>query len=415
MSFGSPDHIKAIALWQSRKHYMNPLTSSILHSIFVDQHNKNWVFSPASYLEAMSNLAVCLKGENLAELFAALPNLVKPQAIGLETYNCLLYSVEYCEALNEVVLDILHLRHGDIRPFAGPEVVGIVNNLVYEKTRGKISNLISRDDITEFTKFIILNCVYFKKAWLVPFREAWSVEDFKGANGVSRVKYLRHWSERHRYYEGAGYDIVELPYKESDVCCYLIVPTTGSAFEVFNSLSEVFGHIANVKDNLLVNLTVPPFKTESRFDLADVTQMAGVKKAFEWNKEWDLVDWSKLKPEAMMKVEKIIQKAYIDFSKDGTEAAAATVVMIAVSGCYMSGWTLPPPTKNIVADKPFVYVLANKQEPDKPLFVGVVNDIPDAPTDQPSGNSFVWPTGTTGFSDIGLSGVLNSFSGINNL
>lgn len=397
---------------------MNHLTSSILHSIFVNQHNNNWVFSPASYLEAMSNLAVCLKGENLAELVAAAPNIEQPQAIGLETYNCLLYSVEYREALNEAVLDILHSRKGELRSFAGPEVVDIVNDLVYEKTRGKISNLISRSDITEFTKFIILNCVYFKKAWLTPFREAWSVEDFKGVNGVSRVKYLRHWSERHRYYEGVGYDIVELPYKESDVCCYLVVPTTGSVFEVFNSLSEVFGHISGVKDNLLVNLTVPPFKTESRYELSDMTKVAGVKKVFEWNKEWDLVDWSKLKPEATMKVQKIIQKAYIDFSKDGTEAAAATAVTIRITGCLSMGdWPIPPPTKDIVADKPFVYVLANKQEPDKPLFVGVVNDVEGEPSDGSSTSRRFYDGMNlmgSGFNDVGLSGIPYG-TGANNL
>lgn len=375
---------------------MNQLTSSILYSLYVDNVDKNWVFSPASYLEAMSSLAVCLKGQNLAELVAAAPDIERPQAIGLDTYNCLLYSAEYRAALNETVLDVLQSRKGELRSFVGLEVVDMVNALVREKTHGKIDILISESDITEFTKFIILNCVHFKKAWLRPFEQNHYASEFKGTK-TTQVKYLRHWSERHRYYEGAGYDIVELPYKESDVCCYLIVPTTGSVFDVFHNQREVFGHISDVKDGLLVNLTVPPFKVESRFELGDVTSSAGVKSAFGWNKDWALVDFDKLLPEAVLKVEQIIQKAYIDFTKDGTEAAAATAIMCAVTGCCMA-WSEPPPVKTIRADKPFVYVLANRGDP-RPLFVGVVNEVPDAPVDVPRVDSF------SGYRDVGLSGV----------
>lgn len=361
---------------------MNTLTSSILYSLFVDHQNKNWVFSPASYLEAMSSLAVCLKDQNLAELVAAAPDIDRPQAVGLDTYNCLLYSAEYRAALNEAVLDILHSRKGELRSFVGSEVVDMVNALVREKTHGKIDNLISSSDISEFTKFIILNCVLFKKAWVTPFKEDWTANEFKGAKTSTYIKYLRHWKEPHRYYEGSGYDIVELGYKESDVCCYLFVPTTTSLFELFGQIGTHLSNIADVKSNLLVDLTVPSFKIESRFDLDDATRTAGVKSVFDWNKDWSLVDFNKLDPQAVLRVDKIIQKAYIDFTKDGTEAAAATAVIISISGCCIGIPQEPPPTKVIHADKPFIYVLANRGDP-RPLFVGVVNEVPDAPADTP--------------------------------
>ena len=352
---------------------MNPLTSSILHSVFVDNSAKNWVFSPASYLEAMSNLAVCLKGQNLAELISVAPDIGQPQSLGLDTYNCLLYSAEYRLALNEAVLDVLHSRNTELRSFVGEEVVDIVNGLVYEKTRGKISNLISRSDLGEFTKFIILNCVYFKQEWVDKFDEDhYAHREFRGATKTSKVKFLHNQIRSRRYFEGEGYDIVELTYKNTEVCCYLLVPTTKGLFEIFDDLNNYLDNIAKVKSGLDVNLTVPPFKIESEFKgLASWTFAAGVQNAFRWNKEWELVNWKLLKDEAVMKVEKIVQKAYIDFTKDGTEAAAATAIMVGLSGCCF-GFTEPPPVKYIKADQPFVFVLARPEEPDKPLFVGVV-------------------------------------------
>lgn len=256
----------------------------------------------------------------------------------------------------------------------------MVNGLVREKTHGKIDHLISREDIDEFTKFIILNCVYFKKTWLHSFDEKWGAEEFRGATKISHVKYLYHKIAGQRYYEGSGYDIVELPYKESDIACYLIVPTAENLFSLFNRFSEVFGHIAEVKSGMDVELTVPPFKVESTINLIPPTKMAGVTNIFRKNQDWLLIDLEKLATDSWMKVSFIRQKAYIDFTKDGTEVAAATAIgILCCSGCM--SYVEPPPTKVVRADKPFIYVLANRAEPDRPLFVGVVNEVPDAPVD----------------------------------
>ncbi len=356
---------------------MNQLTKSIIYSLFVENQSTNWVFSPASYLEAMSNLAVCLKGQNLAELVEAAPDIQQPQSLGLDTYNCLLYSAEYRSALNEAVVEVLMTRGGELCAFSGLEVVEMVNSLVREKTHGKIDNLISASDIDAFTKFIILNCVYFKKEWVYPFEDDAPPKEFRGAARTTKVKYLHNKIIGRRYYEGAGYDIVELTYKESDVCCYLIVPTSGNVFDVFSNIETYFGHIADVKGGLDVDLTVPPFKVESTTNLIPPTRTAGVTSIFNENQDWSLIDLEKLASGSWMQVAFIRQKAYIDFSKKGTEAAAATAIgMRCASGCFIQ--QEPPPVKVIRADKPFVYVLANRGEA-KPLFVGVVNDIPDNP------------------------------------
>jgi len=191
---------------------MNQLTQSILYFLFVENQNQNWVFSPASYLEAMSNLSECLKGRNLAELLEAAPDIKSEQASGLDAYNTLLYSQEYAEVLNQAVVQTLKERGTNLESFDGPGVIDRVNQIVREKTHGKIDNFLSPNDLTEFTKFIILNCVYFKSKWTHAFTEKWVTEKFFGTEGEAAVKFLHSKTSAgtQRYYEDDKVDIAEL-------------------------------------------------------------------------------------------------------------------------------------------------------------------------------------------------------------
>ncbi|MDO8610121.1 MAG: serpin family protein [bacterium] len=368
---------------------MNKLTESITRSLYYENLNNNFVFSPASYLEAINNLCLCIKGDNLKELLEKLevsePDLLSyikdyKQNLNLETYNTLLYSQEYWTALNQEVINTIKELGADIESLNFNDVLSVVNRvngIVSEKTHGKINNLISPQDITEFTKFIILNCVYFKKDWLWEFDENRfkNEQPFFGTNKQTQIEFLNKRKYYH-FYEDSELDIVELPYKDSDICCYLFIPTKDrNVFDLISNLGENYNKINNVKGDCEVDLTCPQFKTESTFGLVKPTQIAGVNKIFEWNKDWKLVNFNALLPEAVLAVDNIIQKVYIDFTRKGTEAAAATAVFVKLC----SGWSgpdlNPPRIKYVRADKPFLYVLANSKNKNQPLFIGIVNNL----------------------------------------
>lgn len=368
---------------------MNKLTDTIFRSIYHENIQDNFVFSPASYLEAIHNLSLCLKGENLKELLDKLeiPELelldyIKKykQNLNLETYNTLLCSKEYLSVVNQEVINQIKELGSNIESlnfYDIDSVVNKVNNIVVEKTHGKINNLISKQDISEFTKFIILNCVYFKKDWLWEFDEnKFKYEQpFYGAKETKQIEYLTHQTYYH-FYEDSDLDIVELPYKDSDICCYLFVPTKDrNIFNIINNLNENYNKINLIKRDCEVYLTCPQFKTESTFDLVSPTQIAGVNKIFEYNKDWKLVNFDKLLPEAIMKVDKIVQKAYIDFTRKGTEAAAVTSIFLNISGCSFIADSIPPKIKYITANKPFMYILANNKDKNNPLFMGIINNL----------------------------------------
>ncbi len=365
---------------------MDKLISSVFHSLYRENFDKNFVFSPASYLEAIHSLSLCLNGDNLQELLNSLEisenellDYIKlfKQNLELENYNCLFSSNEYAGALNKDVIKNLNDLDTEIKFFEFSNIdflINEINNLVSEKTNGKIINLISKNDINEFVKFIVLNCVYFKKDWFYEFEYKKHYEPFYGNKKQVQIKYLTE-QNNYKYYEDSILDIVELPYKDSDICCYLLVPKN-NLFEIINNIEENYNKIKLVKNYYQVSVTVPAFKTESTLDLVEPTKLAGANKIFEWNKNWKLVDFSKLLPETVLKVGLIKQKAYIDFTQKGTEATAATIATIMISGCIYRG-DIMPKIKFIRADKPFLYVLANKNNKDVPLFMGTVNQVED--------------------------------------
>jgi len=366
---------------------MNKLTDSIFRILYQENLGKNFCFSPASYLEAINSLSLCIKGSNLKEVLEKLEiqesDLFKyiksyKQNLNLETYNALLYSQEFWAALNPEVINNLKEFGADIESLDFADVTSVVNRvngLTLERTHGKINDLISAQDINEFTKFIILNCVYFKKDWLYEFDEKHYEDSFFGINGEQKVKFLYETKYFH-FYEDSDLDIVEIPYKDSDICCYLLVPTKNkTVFDIIGNLRENYDKINNIKYDCQVSLTVPRFEVESTFDLNNASQFAGLTNIFNWNKDWELVDFNKLLPETVLKVSKIIQKTYFNFTQNGTEAAAATAMLICVSGCMMGGFIAPPRIKYIRADNPFIYVLANKNKKNEPLFMGVINNV----------------------------------------
>ncbi len=365
---------------------MNHLTSSVIHSVASGCPASNWVFSPASYLEAMYGLTLCAANQNRTELTQSLglDETVSLEAqiaerkqgfTSLDTYNGLLFGSDYEGALDSTTINTLRNLNTDLRAFRSPDdAIALVNHIVEEKTCGKIHGLANRDNVNELTKLILLNCVHFKRDWLWEFDKPMYDETFHNADGsTTEVGYLKR-EEGYHYYEDPLFDLVRLPYQGSSVACYLFVPTQqGSVFSILDRFDAHFARVKDVASRWDCHLTVPPFKVESTHGLNDATRTAGVGSVFGWSKDWGVLDWTKLDPAAVVAVTAIVQKAYLDFNRTGTEAAAATGVMMCISGCCFGGEA--PPIKVIRADHPFIFCLVDDNHKDTPLFVGAVNHV----------------------------------------
>lgn len=367
---------------------MNNLISSIVKDLHLENPKNNWVFSPASYMSAINNLLLCLKDRNLTE-FLHILNITEDQLVeyvksynnvvtaNTQNYNAFLFRESYKDHFNSEVEEALLKLKVEIKYVDGnaASITEEINRTVAEKTNGVIQDLIVPGDIDNLIIFIILNCIYFRGKWYYEFRKSTIDEVFYGSKKLEFIKYLELQNKNLQFYEDELVDIVEIPYKNSDVCCYLIVPDS-NIFNIFETIQENYNKIKLVKTefNTEVNLKVPEFTAESSYSLKEVTRRAGAGEIFAYSKDWKLLDFTLLNSATGIKVDKIIQKAKIRFDKDGTEAAAATAIIGLITG-YFSFSKRPPKIKYIRADKPFIYILADKKNLDIPLFIGVVNNF----------------------------------------
>lgn len=359
---------------------MNKFVSKLIKKLLCEHCNENIVFSPFSCINALSRLSKCVNGESLEQILnnleinqENLDSYIKSRNIidNLNHYNALLYNKSWCEGLNYKVLHEIEALQTDIKCVCDiDELVKQVNLKVEKVSHGKIKEILTRSDVSNFVSIVLLNCIYFKDQWLYNFEEDYKDTLFKGLNKETRVRLVER-EYRFKFYEDEFLDIVELPYKNSDINCYLFVPRKSSN-DIINGFGYFYEKIYQTKQDCEVLLKVPKFKTRSKLELNDIIILCGLDKMFNFSKDWSIVNFSQLRDEAAMKVDKIIQEAYIDFNEYGTEASAATAITtMLISGCCL----FPGRKKTVIVDKPFMYALVSDKFKSEPLFIGLVNDV----------------------------------------
>ncbi len=264
-------------------------------------------------------------------------------------------------------LDLLAVNYG-----AGVHIVDFVgapgaakdaiNGWVAEQTQDKIVDLLTDDDIDSTVRLVLVNAIYFKAAWNLPF----AVEDtadgeFTLLSEETITVPMMHQAEHFSYGEGGGYQAMALPYDGELLDMVFIVPDAGG-FAAFEA-----GLTGDVVESILdgmagayatwVTMTVPRFGYESRFSLKEILPAMGMVDAF------GDADFSGTADE-FLRIHDVVHKATISIDEAGTEAAAATAVIEGNGDAEYATVTI---------DRPFVFLIR-----DIPtgaiLFVGRVLD-----------------------------------------
>ena len=160
-------------------------------------------------------------------------------------------------------LDTLALNYGEeVRPVdfrRDPNAASTrINDWVVDETEERITNLISPDAITPFTRLVLANAVYFKADWQQPFDErATSRQPFHALDGTkSGVEMMRQQSSL-RYAAGNGYQAVELPYKGRGMAMTILVPDSGGFSEFEENSSPANAADAAIVDGLVLRARPP--------------------------------------------------------------------------------------------------------------------------------------------------------------
>lgn len=252
--------------------------------------------------------------------------------------------------------------------FAGqPEVERLkINQWVEEKTRDKIQDLLPDGSVDAMTRLLLVNAIYFKGDWLHAFDPEQTVDaPFRLSPDESvPVPMMPLKETRFAYGENDCFQTLELPYEGEEVSMLLILPKAENGLK---HIEECFapGNLDACTKGMRkrdVNVFLPRFKVESTFaslkrDLAAL----GLTDAFDAQ----LADFSGISPEPLF-ISDVVHKAFVEVNEEGTEAAAAT-------GIIMRTTSIHPPPVTFRADRPFIFLIRENKS-GKILFMGRITN-----------------------------------------
>lgn len=204
----------------------------------------------------------------------------------------------------------------------------VINDWVEEQTRNKIQELIKQGMLDPSTILVLCNAIYFKGDWLSKFEEAATrdVDFFISPDSTVQVPMMNQ-SLDVKYRKFDGFSAVELPYIGQKLSMVAVLPEAKdglSALEQRLSGDQVIQWLAELKESrpLKVEISLPRFKTTCEFELSEILSKMGMPHAFSD------ADFSGMTGEKNLYISKVVHKAYVDVNEEGTEAAAATAVIM---------------------------------------------------------------------------------------
>jgi serine protease inhibitor len=251
--------------------------------------------------------------------------------------------------------------------FDDPASVGIMNTWVNEMTHGRIPSIVA-GPIEPLTYLYLVNAVYFKGGWFIPFEAKDTKErPFHLCGGqqakVPMMTQIRDFS----YRRGTGYQAVRLGYKDRELGMYVFLPDPDSSPEKLLAIM----HGGNWERITLPGfskrhgtLVLPRFRLEYGVDLKRPLRALGLRHAFEG------ADFSGVSSVPGF-ISEALQKTFVEVNEEGTEAAAASMLALE-KGEDMN----PPKPFEMIVDRPFLFVI-HHSDPDGSgsiLFMGVVFD-----------------------------------------
>lgn len=246
-----------------------------------------------------------------------------------------------------------------------------INDWIEDKTNDKIKDLIPKGILTPDTKLVLTNAIYFKANWSSQF-DAENTRDgqFKLSSGENADVKMMHQTNNFNYGETNNLQILEMNYLGDDLSMVIILPKENN----LESLESMFDKekLNEWKNNLEiqeVRVTLPKFKFETKYFMANDLKEMGMPTAFKYP-DADFTGISPPtaeSPNGELYIGEVIHQTFIEVAEYGTEAAAATAV-IAKAG---AGPTEEP--KIFIADHPFMFIIQQKDSGNI-LFMGRVSD-----------------------------------------
>jgi len=267
-------------------------------------------------------------------------------------------------------LDVLAQNYG-----AGLRIVDFVNETeqsrltinkwVSDQTEERIKDLVPQGVINQLTRLVLTNAIYFNAAWQYQFGEGATSDGlFHLLSGSDVTVPMMKQTKSFRYTEGNDYQAIELPYDGQELSMVILLPKAGQ-FDTFEEQldAELVKSIIGRLEAQQVALTMPKFEYESSFGLKEALSTLGMKVAFTAD-----ADLSGMNGKRDLFIQDVLHKAFVSVDEAGTEAAAATAVIVGLTA-------LPPEPVAFTIDRPFIFFIRDIQT-GSTIFVGrVLNPV----------------------------------------
>ncbi len=224
-----------------------------------------------------------------------------------------------------------------------------INKWVSQHTEDKIKDLIPQGVVDRDTKLVLVNALYFKADWDEQFNPSDTHDaPFTLLDGsqVQSHQMSNHFSGV-LYASGDGYQALELDYQGNTAAMDILVPDSGRFEDVESRLdTQEWNKILDGMQSVGLQLAMPKFSFSSAFDLGDRLSAMGMSDAFDP----DRADFSGMTGHPDLFISKALHKAFVAVDEKGTEAAAATsIIMMPTSAQLVE--------KQLTIDRPFIFVI----------------------------------------------------------
>ena len=238
-----------------------------------------------------------------------------------------------------------------------------INKWVSDQTQDKIQDLIPEGAVTSDTRLVLSNAIYFKATWMEPFEESLTENGiFYGLDGEeSEVPLMSLGSDSSfPYYQGEGYQAIALPYLGGQVSMLVLIPDEGTFDQFEGDFSkDLLDQVISEMQYSSVRLVFPKFEFETEISLAKTLAAMGMPEAFS-----GAADFSGMTGDKDLFISDVFHKAYVGVDEKGTEAAAATAVMMRLTSA-------PENPIELTVDRPFLFAIRDHQT-NSILFMGRV-------------------------------------------
>ena len=367
-----------------------------------DQTPENRIFSPYSIHTALSMTGAGARGQTLDEMLGALGMALdqaeshhtlggyaqhlqaqaKKDGIELNMANALFVEESYSllSEFEEIVKKDYRANLESVDFSKKPsEQASRINAWAAEATHDRIQKLLTENDIKADTRLVLVNAIYFKALWQTPFRvlETLRPESFWKAENQSAPVTFVYQQDKFQYTEEGGLQILEIPYTGERFSMVILLPETKEGWRDLEAqlTPKKLSEWMHALQEETVQVYLPKFKARLRCELQPALKGIGIVQAFDSER----ADFSSMhafcgegvEADDLPYISKVIHEAKIEVDEKGTEASAATAVVMNEVTARREDHVKK--IKVFRADHPFIYFVRDR-ESGMILFMGRLMD-----------------------------------------